>query len=429
MPPDGPGDLPSQLRFETFDDALGRRIVETHIWAVREGLRGASAYELFDGYCQRLVVDGAPLWRAHAAMDTLHPQWNGYGYTWRRDLNAIQPEQYAHGSFDSSEWLLSPLYDLIRRARGGEAHPWMRRRLEAGPEQRDFPVLAEFFAAGATDYIAYLHEFGEDGDRSQGSGIVYSFTSDRKGGFGDDDAKLLQATLPALSLAVKAHAGHVIASGLLGTYLGEDAGRRVHAGAVERGSVTSLRAALWYADIRGFTPTSDAAPGSVIVDMLNDVFETLTAALRPRGGQVLKFLGDGMLATFSFEEADRAQTCRRALDAAAEAMQRLEARNAERAAAGAPIAAVDLALHVGEVLYGNVGATDRLDFTVIGPAVNEVARIEALCEPLSRAVLVSAEFVAAAMDGDRRLESLGRHTLRGVREPKEIFALAPSAGS
>ena len=142
---------------------------------------------------------------------------------------------------------------------------------------------------------------------------------------------------------------------------------------------------------------------------------------------MLKFLGDGMLATFSFQEADRAQTCRRALDAAVEAMRELDARNAARAAAGAPVGAVDLALHVGEVLYGNVGAVDRLDFTVIGPAVNEVARIEALCEPLDRAVLVSAEFVAAAEDGERRLESLGRHALRGVREPKEIFALASSA--
>jgi adenylate cyclase len=428
MHPDASADPLSQLQVKTFDDALGRRIIETHIWAVREGLRGAAGYELFDGYCQRLVVAGMPLWRAHAAMDTLHPQWNGYGYTWRRDLNAIQPEQYAHGSVDSAEWLQSPLFDLIRRAKQGEANPWMRRRLDAGPEQRDFPLLEEFFAAGATDYIAHLYVFGVDGDRSQGSGVVYSFASDRPGGFGDDDARLLQATLPALSLAVKADAGHVIAAGLLGTYLGEDAGRRVHAGAVERGSVDILRAALWYADIRGFTSTSDAAPGPVIVGMLNDVFEILTAALRPRGGQVLKFLGDGMLATFSFDEADRAATCRRALDAAVEAMRALDACNAARAAAGLPVAVVDLALHSGEVLYGNVGATDRLDFTVIGPAVNEVSRIEALCEPLGRAVLVSAEFVAAARDGDNRLESLGRHALRGVREPKEIFALAASAG-
>jgi adenylate cyclase len=190
-----------------------------------------------------------------------------------------------------------------------------------------------------------------------------------------------------------------------------------------RGSLDKLRAVLWYADIRGFTAVSDSAPGPVVVDLLNDVFEILTASLRPRGGQVLKFIGDAMLATFPFEEADRAETCRQALDAAIEAMRNIEALNATRAARGAPVASVDLALHLGEVLYGNVGATDRLDFTVIGPAINEVARIEALCQPLGRTVLVSAEFVAGMMAGDRRLESLGRHALRGVKDPKEIFAL------
>ena len=425
MPPDDPADVLSRLQLRTFDDDLGRRIIETHIWAVSQGLRGTAAYDLFDGYCQRLVVDGTPLWRAHAAMRTLHPQWRGYGYTWRRDLNAIEPEQYARD--DLAEWLSSPLHALILRARDGEDNPSMRRRLEKGPEARDFPVLAEFFAAGATDYVAHLFIFGERGDRSQGSGIVYSFAADRRGRFSDDDTTLIQATLPGLSLAMKAHAGHVIASGLLETYLGGDAGRRVHAGAVERGSVVSLSAVLWYADVRGFTPISDSAAGPVIIDLLNDVFEILTAALRPRGGQVLKFIGDGMLATFSFEEANRAETCRRALDAATEATQNLDALNTARAAAGVPVASVDLALHLGEVLYGNVGATDRLDFTVIGPAVNEVARIEKLCEPLGPSVLISAEFATAAMDGDSRLEPLGRHALRGVREPKEIFALDLSA--
>ena len=423
MQPDVPADLLAELKLQTFDDALGRRIIETHIWAVREGLRGATAYDLFDGYCQRLVIRGAPLWRAHTTMETLHPQWNAYGYTWRRDLNAIAPEQYPHGSDEGADFLDSPISTLVNQARAGAPNPSMRRRIEAGPEERDFPILKEFFAEGATDYAAYLFIFGEDGDRSQRSGIVYSFAADRKGGFSDDDTTLLQATLPALSLAMKAHAGHVIASGLLDTYLGADAGRRVHAGAVQRGSVDKLRAVIWFADIRGFTRISDAAPGPVVVELLNDVFEALTAALRPRGGQVLKFIGDAMLATFSFDEADRAETCRRALDAAIEAMQNLDALNTGRATAGAPVAAVDLALHIGEVLYGNVGATDRLDFTVIGPAVNEATRIEALCEPLGRQLLISSEFAAAAAGGDCRLESLGRHALRGVREPKEIFAL------
>jgi adenylate cyclase len=416
-----------ELGLTAFDTALGHRIIETHIWAVREGLRGAEARDLFDGYCQRLVIHGIPLWRAHTAMETLHPQWNGYGYTWRRDLNAIEPEQYPHSNDDALIWVRSPFYALILRARAGEHNPSMRRRLEAGAEERDFPALEEFFALGATDHFAHLFVYGEDGDRSQGTGIVYSFTTDRKGGFTDDELTLLQATLPVLSLAMKAHAGHVIASGLLWTYLGEDAGRRVHSGVVERGSVDKISAVIWYADIRGFTLISDSAPGPVVIELLNDIFEALTAALRPRGGQVLKFVGDGMLAIFSFEDMSRAETCQRALDAAVAAMRSVDELNAKRAAAGLPVAPVDLALHIGDVLYGNVGATDRLDFTVIGPAINEAARMEALCKSLDRSVLVSAEFVAQTACDSSRLESLGRHALRGVRQPKEIFALDLSA--
>jgi len=419
----------AQLPLQSFDGRLGRQIIDTHIWAVREGLCGTSAYDLFDGFCQRLVTDGVPLWRAHVAMETLHPQWSGYGFTWRRDLNAVRPEQYARTSMTEGEWLASPMYHLIGRARSGERDPSMRRRLEVGPKERDFPALEEFFAQGATDYVAQLFIFGEGGDPSQGTGVVYSFASDRQGGFDDGDVSLLRATLPAVSLAMKAHAGHVIASALLQTYLGKETGRRVHAGAIERGSVESIHAVLWFADIRDFTPTSDASSGAAVIELLNAVFETLAATLRPHGGEVLKFLGDGMLATLSFEEADRTKTCRAALDAAAETMRALAMLNSTRVASGLSPVTVDLALHVGEVLYGNVGAADRLDFTVVGPAVNEVARIEALCAPLQQTVLTSAEFAAAADSADTRLVSLGHYNLRGVREAKEIFALAPSAAT
>lgn len=420
MPIDAPQTSP-QLR--TFDDALGQRIIAMHVWAVREGLRGATAHDLFDGFCQRLVIEGVALWRAHTAMETLHPYWSGFGHTWHRDVNALRPEHYAHDDLSAPEWLSSPLRALILRAEAGEPNPTMRRRLDAGPDERDFPVLGEFFAAGATDYFGQIFTFGAHHDRSHGSGAFYSFITDRRGGFADDDIMLLQATLPALSLAMKAHVGHVIAAGLLQAYLGEDAGRRVHAGAVARGSVESLRAVLWYADIRGFTAIADATPGSVVVELLDDIFETLTATLRRHGGQVLKFLGDGMLATFAVDPSSLAATCRRALDAATEAMQALDALNAARTTAAKPVASVDLALHLGDVLYGNVGAADRLDFTVIGPAVNEVARMEALCEKLGRKVLVSAALAAASEGANLRLEPLGRYPLRGVSEARQIFAL------
>src|SRR6266403_591029 len=409
-----------------FGGVLGRQIVELHMWVVREGIRGADAAAIFDGLCQRLVSAGVPLWRAFIGMPTLHPQWGGYSYTWRRDLNAIEPSQFLRG--DEYEQILqnSPFGYLIRQVENSaqEGDPWqhLRRRL-TGPEALlDFPILKEFAAAGASDYCAEVVRFGADGDPSYGTGIGYSFATDRPEGFSDDDLVLLRAVLPAVSLALMTHGGHTIASGLLGAYLGGDAGGRVHAGAVERGSVESVRAVLWYADIRGFTTIADTTPGLIIIELLDAIFETLTASLRPRGGQVLKFLGDGMLAIFPFVDATRDETCSRALDAAAEAMNGLDRLSASRGEAGKPIAAVDLALHLGEVLYGNVGAVDRLDFTVIGPAVNEVARIEALCEPLGCKVLVSAELAAAAGNSPR-LHGLGSHTLRGVREAREIYAL------
>jgi adenylate cyclase len=410
----------------SYDGLLGRRIIDLHVWVVRQGLLGMAAAELFDGFCQRIVAAGVPLWRGFTGMPTLHPQWGGYGYTWWRHLNAIQPAQFERGDEYEQEILNSPFGQLIREAEtaGGSGAPWLdlRRRLVGADAQLDFPNLKSHAAAGATDYFAEVVSFGTEGDPSHGTGIGYSFATDRPEGFRDNDLMLLRATLPVLSLAMMAHAGHTIASNLLAAYLGDDAGQRVHSGAIERGSVESMRAVLWYADIRGFTAVADGTPGPAVIELLNEIFETLTASLRGRGGQVLKFMGDGMLATFPLGDGICERICREALDAAAEAMRALDRLYAARGAAGKPMAEVDLALHIGEVLYGNVGAVDRLDFTVIGPAVNEVARIETLCEPLGRKVLISAELAAAAQDRGR-LVPLGDHRLRGVSEPVAVFGL------
>jgi adenylate cyclase len=343
----------------------------------------------------------------------------------------LEPRQFVRGDEYEGGILNSPIGYLIRQgeaaaatASATEVRPRanLRRRLSGAEAQLDLPMLSDLAAAGATDYYAEVIRFGDVGDASRGTGIGYSFATDRPSGFEDDHLSLLKAVLPAVSLAMMTHAGYTIASSLLEAYLGADAGRRVHAGAIERGSVEKIRAVLWFADIRAFTAIADTTPGEVVIEFLDEVFETLTASLRPRGGEVLKFLGDGMLAIFPFEDATRDQVCHQALDAAAEAMSAVDRLNAVRFAAGKPAAAVDLALHLGEVLYGNVGAVDRLDFTVIGPAVNEAARIETLCEPLGRKVLVSAD-LAAAVGYDCRLVPLGQHRLRGVREPREIYGL------
>ena len=415
-------DAPRQL--PSFDTRLGQRIIALNIWAMRQGLGGAATQALFGELCQGLVAADVPLSRAFAGLRTVHPQLAGYGYTWRRNLG-VEPAQFERGSLYETLIADSPfgaLRDRLTEAAGqGKPWAWLRRPLAGPAAQLDFPLLAERAAAGATDYFAMLVGFAA-GDPSRGSGVGYAFETDREGGFAEDDLTLLQAVLPAVALATMADAGHSIAAGLLATYLGADAGRRVHQGAVTRGSLDRIDAVLWYADIRGFTAIADATPGLAIVALLDDIFETLTVPLRRRGGQVLKFLGDGMLATFAIGAAGPQQSCGEALDAAVEAMHAIDRLNCARRQAGKPVAAVDLALHIGEVLYGNVGAADRLDFTVIGPAVNEAARIEALCEPLAAKVLVSAEFAAAARDPGR-LRPLGRHALRGVREEREIFAL------
>jgi adenylate cyclase len=415
-------DTPDPL--QNFNAPAGRRIVDIHVWAVREGLRGTEPATLFMGLCQRLVDAGLPVWRAFAAARTLHPQWAGYSYTWWRDEGGIEPAQFPRG--DRYEQIVADsVFGYLRREAAilGEARPSvsLRRRLAGSEVQLDFPVLAELAADGATDYIAELVGPGIE-DASRGDAVAYSFTTDRTDGFSDDDIATLRAVLPVVSLAMRAYAGHAIAAGLLAAYLGHDAGRRVHRGAVERGSVETISAMLWYADIRGFTTMADDMPGPDVIELLDDVFETLATCLRPRGAQILKFMGDGMLAIFPFEDVRPQETCRQGLDAAVEAMREIDRMNGMRRAAGKRPAAVDLALHLGEVLYGNVGAADRLDFTVIGPAVNEVARIETLCEPLGRNVLVSAE-LAAAVGQDCRLVPLGRYTLRGVREARAIYGL------
>ena len=207
----------------SFDGPLGQKIIELHVWAVGEGLRGTEAALLFDGFCQHLVGAGVPLWRAFAGMRTLHPQWGGYTYTWWRRLNAIQPQQFERGDQYEQGILDSPIGHLIREAEAsaGGGDPWrnLRRRL-AGPEaQIDLPSLEELAAAGATDYFAEIVRFGGN-DPSRVTGIGYSFATDRPKGFHDDDLALLKAVLPVVSLAMMTHAGHTIASGLLGAYLG-----------------------------------------------------------------------------------------------------------------------------------------------------------------------------------------------------------------
>lgn len=215
-----------------------------------------------------------------------------------------------------------------------------------------------------------------------------------------------------------------IAGTLVETYLGRDAGRRVLSGRINRGVADRVKAVLWWSDLRGFTHISDTAAPEQIIPLLNDYAEAVISAIHEAGGDVLKLIGDATLATF--DATDPTVACRAALDAEAVARARVSAVNHRRAAEGLPVTEIYLALHLGEVFYGNIGSHERLDFTVIGPAVNMVNRIATMCRSAERDVLFSSAFVAALPEARPDVVSVGRYALRGFAEAEELFTLVPS---
>jgi adenylate cyclase len=324
-------------------------------------------------------------------------------------------DRYEHGSSTTGAWLDSPMRHLV-----DNRVPRLRQRLEHGEGTQEFPFLARLRAAGATDWFGQLTGFGGDTRRAGLPGMVSSWTTDRAGGFDDAELALIEDLLPVFALAVYRMAVVQVAINLLDAYVGPEPGRRILSGQVRQGTAQRLSAAIVIADLRGFTRVADRTPAERLVAGLNEHLGATTEAVEQHGGQVLKFLGDGLMAVFGMEDRAAAAACADALAAAQAALAANAAINRTQEAAGGPALALDVALHMGEVMYGNVGSTRRLDFTVIGPAVNETSRIEALCEPLGCHLLMSSTF-ARAFAGPSR--SLGRHTLRGVANPQELFTL------
>jgi adenylate cyclase len=399
-------------------DALERDLTR---WLVDRGLDADSQAMVLEGFCARLLAGGVPLWRAATGTDLLHPLLDARGCRWRRGEGATQEEypRIEPGADSSEEWQRSPFQYLLTGHEGRE----MRRRLDDSYERGEFPLLDQFQDAGCTDYVAFMISYGAKARSVQVPGLLASFQVDRPGGFLDAELTLLRRLAPALGLAYKAMGGFETARTLVTTYLGADAGGRVLDGAILRGATETVRSVLWYSDLEGFTRIADTAPGDALIALLNDYAECVVEHVQAQGGQVLKFIGDGILAMFPLR--DDASPCARALDATAATLAAVERLSLEREAAGSLATGLHVALHVGEVLYGNIGSRDRLDFTVVGPAVNEVARIEALCRSLEQQVIVSSAFAAEAGDARARLVSLGRYALKGVRRPEELFTLDP----
>jgi adenylate cyclase len=385
-------------------------------WLVGPARRIASGARAFDEFAWRMLATGLPLLRVTLHSPTLHPQFLGATFVWLRKTGQTVQTLIAHEVAD----MIRPEDNPVRRVvMGGET---LRRRIDAADAVLDFPILHDLKAQGATDYLA-LPIASAHGWRN----YMVTYVTDRPGGFAEPEIADLTRVSQRLPVVADMYSQRSIASNVLNAYLGAKAGPRVLAGQIRRGTGEEISAVLWSSDLRGFTARSDRLPGDRMIALLNALFDAQAKAIHDHGGEILKFIGDGLLAIFPIETPGAAaEAARHALDAALEALAAVRQLGEDPAMAGEPPLHIVVALHAGTVIYGNIGAANRLDFTVIGPAVNLVSRVEAVAKTLNLPIVVSDEFASAY---GRPLRSLGTHQLRGLATPHELFAPVLTATS
>jgi adenylate cyclase len=390
-------------------------------WIVRRGLKGAQETDLLREFCEKCNEAGLPIARALVIIDTLHPVHEGTVFRWRNDdveEKAATPYGRTTEGAAAESWQRSPFYHLLQT--GGEE---LRRRIGFG-ESADFPIIEEMKELNHSDYVVFAHRFATGATIGEMDGVYSGWSTRSAGGFSEANIVALRRLVPALELATKSAALAKVADTLVEVYLGRDAGRRVLEGRIQRGVADRFEAALWFSDLRSFTTITDTAPPGEIIPLLNDYAEAVITAIYEAGGDVLKLIGDGTLALFRAD--DPSEACRRALRAEEILRTRVKTLNERRHAEERPITSVYIGLHIGEVFYGNIGSVERLDFTVVGPAVNETSRIASMCRSVDRPVLISSTFADCLTDTERaRLVSVGRFALRGVGQAKELFTLDP----
>jgi adenylate cyclase len=379
-------------------------------WVVRQGLEGTNETDLLRKFCEKCAPLGLPLARGLAFIDTLHPVHEGRLFRWRDDgveEEATRDYGRSDQGANAESWQRSPFFHLLQT--GGEE---LRRRIAFG-DPIDYPIVQEVKDAGHTDYILFVHRFARSSTIGEMDGVYSAWATRHEAGFSDANIAALRRLVPALAMAIKSGALARIAGTLVEVYLGKDAGQRVLAGRIQRGVTDRIEAAIWFSDLRSFTTITDTALPDEIIP------------LQQAGGDVLKLIGDGTLAIF--RDDDSATACARALKAEREMRKRVHDLNQRRGGEGRPTTSVYVGLHVGEVFYGNIGSVDRLDFTVVGPAVNETSRIASMCRSVDRPVLISSAFSEALPAYKRRdLVSVGRFALRGVGRAQDLFTLDPT---
>ena len=360
---------------------------------------------IFAELCIRLQQAGIPVKRATLHILIYHPQWLGARFMWADGMREAEIARVDYDVRERSEYIGSPANELFDGAT--EVRETLER--EGG---RKHAVYDEMRAKGLTDYVAWplYHTLGKQ--------HMVTFATDRRGGFDDAHVAGLLKLLPALALVSEIRIKNRLARTLLETYVGAHAGEMILAGATRRGSGTTVRAAIMICDLRDFTKISDNWPRDDVIDLLNSYFDAMSEPIARHGGEILKFIGDGLLAIFPLSQPT---ACANLLHAVTEARQAMTALNEKNGEAGRAPLNYGIGVHVGDVMYGNIGSRTRLDFTVIGPAVNMASRLEALTKELGRPVLLSRAF-AEFVERDFDLERVGEYPVRGFNDPIELFA-------
>ena len=376
-----------------------------------ERIKSSRTTILLDLYVRRLIDAGLPVDRATLHIQQLHPQLGARTVLWEREAGGAVETGLDHRVRHAPAFLASPVKRMY------DGCPAIRRHLEAPDCPMDFPILSDLREKGVTDYTMRPIAF------SSGGVNALSLATIRPGGFADQSIALVDATLPAFGAVLELRQLRRTARDLLSTYVGPNTGERIFNGAIRRGDGQMIYAVIWYCDLRGFTSFSEGQPLDEVIAVLNAYFDRMAAPVVARGGEILKFIGDAMLAIFPCEA-----TCESKIGIADNAVAAAEAAiagvadlNEARRKDGKPPVECGVALHIGEAMYGNIGAADRLDFTVIGPAVNLVSRLEPICVTLDYPLVASATLAGLSR---REFRSLGPHTLKGIAKPQEVFTLA-----
>ena len=359
----------------------------------------------------QLVASGAPVERLLLTIQTLNPEIAATSNTWMKSTDSIVDYSAQHGMLKTDRYIGSPMQQLF------DTEKRVRQRLDQLPEGAH-AAYTELADDGFTDYLALPILF------SWGLGSALILSTKCVQGFSHNDIENFRILRNYLAPIIEVYSLRYLSKSLMNTYLGKRTGEKVLSGMVQRGDADVINAALWFSDLRDFTHLTETLPTQQVLEMLNEYFEFVAAAVTARGGEILRFIGDAMLIVFPIDDdMCRETACNAAIDSAIDAQSTLASLNHQRRRHGQPEIKFGVGLNVGEVVYGNVGAPNRLDFTVMGPTVNRTARLESLTKTLGCNILFSKEFSELI---DTPSSYLGLHEMKGIAEPQAVFAVCDS---